>query len=173
MWGNVQDRITKAMANIKNALIGKITSVVKGSNEVFIELSDDDEIRDAKIITPYGFYSLPKSGQYGQIIYNNSTKKVSLIGIDNRNKKPLSIDVGEVLIYNGLNYIVLKNNNEIEITTDNIKIKSNSTSIESNNINISASERISIDAPKGVAISATDITGSGVTINGKLSSGSW
>lgn len=60
---------------------------------------------------------------------------------------------------------------------DNIQLKNTANVIITLNsqgaISISAPETINIEAPKGITLTATDQTGSGVTIVGKDSSGSW
>lgn len=45
--------------------------------------------------------------------------------------------------------------------------------VQGNNLTIAAQEKLSLNAPKGILISATDVDGTGVQIVGKDSSASW
>ncbi len=170
MWDGIQKRIDRAVSGARNALLGIISSTIKADSEVYIKLSDDDEIRDVRVVNPHGFYSLPNPGLFGQVVFNNTGKKASLVGVEDRNAKPVSVDIGEVLVYNpqAKSYIVLKNDKSIEIS-NGAKIVMNADG----SMTISSPEKISINAPKGISLSATDPTGSGVSITGKDSSGSW
>lgn len=116
MIDNIQNQIYRALQRFKTAIMGRITSVKKNTSEVFVSFSDSDELRDVKIIAPYGIYSMPTNGKNAQIIFNNSNKKASLIGIENGSGAPIQIDIGEVLIYNenANTFIHLKNNGNID-----------------------------------------------------------
>jgi phage gp45-like len=122
MWSNVQERINRAVNKARSSLMGAISSVLKDSGEVYVRFSDDNEVRDIKITPPYGFYSLPNNEMLAQIVFNNTDKKASLVGVYDTNEKPVQIDIGEVLLYNpnGGNFIHLKNNGDIVLKGSNI-----------------------------------------------------
>lgn len=115
MWNDIQQRINRAISKLKIGSTGRISSVLKNSNEVFVKTSKEDEIRDIRIISPYGLQSLPLPGSDAQIIFNNSSKKASLIGIVNN--APIEIDIGETILFNSKadTYIHLKNDGKIYI----------------------------------------------------------
>lgn len=117
MWGEIQNRINRSVSKMRNAILGAISSVIKENNEVFIKITDEEEIRDVRIIAPYGIHSIPAVGLFGEVIFNNTGKKSYLVGVEDRDKKPVQIDIGEILIYNkiGKNYIHLKNDGTIII----------------------------------------------------------
>lgn len=106
-------QIKKAVENnikrIRNAIVGIITSSKK-NNTVFVKTSNDEELRDVKIISPYGLGYLPLNGNNGQVIFNNTSKKASLIGIEQEDM-PVELNPGEVVLYcNNGAYIHLKDN---------------------------------------------------------------
>lgn len=112
---NLKDIVQKSINNIRTSIMGTITSVLQ--NTVFIQSSGEEAIRDVKIISPYGVFSLPLNGQNGQIIFNNSLKKASLVGVEHNNL-PIEINPGEVIIYNNTGtYIYIKD--------DSVYIKGN------------------------------------------------
>lgn len=129
----VKDELNKKFKNFKTAFFGTINSVIKSSSTTFVSISPEEEIRDIRILSPYGLYSLPNVGQSGQVIFNNSTKKATLIGVDNFDAKPIDIGIGEVILFNsnGGNYILLKNNGDVEIKGNNITIDGNSVAVTS------------------------------------------
>lgn len=108
--------IKKQMDNIRLSLMGTITSVIKKDKRIYANISEDEELRDIKIISPYGFFSLPTLNQNCQILFNNSSKKISLLGVEH-NSTPIEIEIGEVLIYNPTtkNYIHMKNDGKTYI----------------------------------------------------------
>lgn len=118
MWNDVQKRVNRAVSKIKVGIIGRISSILKDSNEVFIKTSPEDELRDIRIITPYGLKCIPLVGLDAQVIFNNSSKKASLIGIDG--PSPIKLDIGEVILYNtkANTYIHLKNDKKIYFKGD-------------------------------------------------------
>ncbi len=128
MIDNIQNQIGRAVQRVKIALMGRISSVIRRSNEVYVRFSDEDELRDIKIISPYGIYSLPTNNKIGQVIFNNSTKKASLVGIEAGDGAPVQIDIGETLVYNenAKSYILLKNNGSIEIKASSVSVNSGS-----------------------------------------------
>jgi len=111
----VRAELAKKFKNLKTALFGTINSVIKNDNSVYVGISPDEELRDVSIVSPYGIYSLPSVGSMGQVIFNNSTKKAVLIGVVDSNKKPVEIDIGEVMLYNSNagTYILLSNDGKI------------------------------------------------------------
>jgi phage gp45-like len=115
MWDQVQKKIKKASDRVMNAMYSKISSVIKEDNVVYVKISEDEEIRDVRIVTPFGFYSLPNINTFGQVIFNNSVKKAVLVGVEDLESKPVELDIGEVLIYRpgGTSYIHLKNDDTI------------------------------------------------------------
>lgn len=118
MWDQVQKKIKKATNVIVSSIYSQISSVIKEENSVYIQLSEDEEIRDVRIITPFGFYSLPNTQMFGQVIFNNSAKKAVIIGVEDEGQKPVELNIGEVLIYRpggGTSYIHFKNDDKIYI----------------------------------------------------------
>lgn len=104
----LKDAIEKRIKNIRISIKGTITSVLKGSGTIFARISEEEELRDIKIISHYGFYSLPLPGQNAQILFNNSSKKASFIGIENHST-PIEINPGEAIIYaQSGSYILLR-----------------------------------------------------------------
>jgi phage gp45-like len=118
IWKDVQERISRAISSLRIGITGKISSVIKESDEVFLKSTETDEFRDIKIMSPYGLKSLPVTGLDAQIIFNNSVKKASLIGVDST--APVTLDIGEVIVYNtkANTYIHLKNDGKIYIKGD-------------------------------------------------------
>jgi len=108
-WGNVKELIKRELTKIQNNFYGVISSVSKNNNFVNVKISEDEELRDANIITPSGIYSIPKNDGMGQVIFNGSTKKLSFIGLDNSGKTPVKLDFGEVIIFSDDCYIHVKN----------------------------------------------------------------
>jgi phage gp45-like len=108
MQKQIKSSVERALKKIRNSLIGNITSVLKSNNTVNVKFSDEEEARDVKIASPYGFFSLPLNGNSGQVIFNNTNKKATLVGIVHDNV-PVSVNPGEALIYeNSGAYIHLK-----------------------------------------------------------------
>lgn len=62
---------------------------------------------------------------------------------------------------------------EINIIAATVNVNATTANVSVDTASISAAETISINAPKGVVISATDPSGDGVTIAGKTQSQSW
>jgi phage gp45-like len=124
MWKDIQDRINRAVSSLKTGITGKISSVIKDSDEVFVKSTEDIELRDVKIMAPYGLKSLPLPGLDAQIIFNNSGKKASLVGVDS--DSPIQLDIGETILFNSKakTYIHLKNDGKVyihgDIVADNI-----------------------------------------------------
>lgn len=105
---SIKGAVEKGLKNIRIALKGTITSIIKSNKTIYLKLSDEEELRDVKVISHYGFYSLPLQGQMGQILFNNTAKKASFIGIEHENI-PIDINPGETLIYcNSGSHILLK-----------------------------------------------------------------
>ena len=104
---NIKKAVEKSINNIRTSLMGKISSVLKSNNTVFVRVNQE-EIRDIKITSPYGLFSLPLNNINAQIIFNDTTKKASLIGVEHDNL-PAEINPGEVIVYsNSGSYILLK-----------------------------------------------------------------
>lgn len=105
---NIKDVVEKSLKNFRASVIGTITSILKSDKQVYVMLSDEEEIRDVKIMLPYGLFSLPLVGQEGQIIFNNTSKSASLIGVDS--SSPVELNPGETILYcESGSYILLKN----------------------------------------------------------------
>lgn len=117
MWDDVKKRVQYEVSRARNAVLGIISSVIPEEEEVFIKTSEDDELRDVKVIAPYGICSLPPIGMFGEVIFNNTGKKAYLVGVEDRDAKKVQIQPGEILIYNkiGGNFIHLKNDGSIDI----------------------------------------------------------
>lgn len=130
LWNQVNKKIKKAVDGVMVALFGRISSVIKDNGTVFVESSENEEVRDIIISSPYGFYSLPLPDTMGQVIFNNSFKKGTLIGVVDDEGRPVEIDIGEVLIYRpgGTSYIHLKNDDIIYIKGD-IKLNGTITNV--------------------------------------------
>jgi phage gp45-like len=105
---SIKNAVERTIKNIRISIMGTISSILKDSNTVYATLNEDEEIRDIKIISPYGFFSLPLNNSNGQLLFNNTSKKVSLIGIDHINL-PVELNPGESLIYcESGSYVLLK-----------------------------------------------------------------
>lgn len=122
----IKKALDRKISNLRITMTGIITSVKK-NNTIFAKVSDSEELRDIKIVSPYGIYSLPLNGQYGHLLANNSSRNPILVGIEHT-EMPISIEVGEVLLYNqiGENYIHLKNDGKIIIKGTDIELQGNS-----------------------------------------------
>lgn len=104
---NIKNAVEKSLSNIRTSLMGTISSVLKSNNTVFVRINNE-ELRDIKLISPYGFFSLPLNDQNGQVVFNNSTKKAVFIGIEHENL-PIEVNPGEAIIYcQSGSYISLK-----------------------------------------------------------------
>jgi phage gp45-like len=104
---NIKDIVEKSIKNFRVSMMGSITSILKSKKVAYVMLSDEEEIRDVKIISPYGFFSLPLAGQNGQILFNNTLKSASLIGVENNS--PVELNPGEAIVYcKSGSYILLK-----------------------------------------------------------------
>lgn len=115
---NIKNAVTRTISNIRTSLIGTISSVIKSNKTVYVRISDDEEIRDTKIVSPYGLFSLPVNNINGQIIFNNSSKKAVLLGVDNPNI-PVEVNPGETVIYSQSgSYIFLKSDGKVYINGD-------------------------------------------------------
>jgi phage gp45-like len=121
----IKDAVNRSINNIRIATTGIITSVLKSNGTVFVQTSDEEELRDAKIILPPGIYALPNNGQAAQVLFNGTSKKVSLIGVEHTSI-PEEINPGEIIVYSESgSYILLKEGKilimgDIEVT-GNIK----------------------------------------------------
>lgn len=113
----IKDSVNKVISNIRTSIMGIISSVLPETNEVYMRLSDNEEIRDVSIISPYGLFSIPINNKSGQIIFNNTTKTASLIGIEH-DELPVLINPGEVIIYCDTDSYILLNNGKITIQGD-------------------------------------------------------
>lgn len=103
---HIKRAVESSIRKIRIGIMGMITSVKKDGT-VFIETSNDEELRDIKLISPYGLYSLPINGSTGQIIFNNTSKKATLVGIEQL--PPIEINPGETIVFNNAgHYIYLK-----------------------------------------------------------------
>jgi phage gp45-like len=88
--------------------MGTINSVIKADNTVNVLISDEEELRDVTVISPYGFFSLPLNDNSGQLLFNNTSRNVSLIGVEHENL-PVELNPGEALVYsNSGSYMLLK-----------------------------------------------------------------
>jgi phage gp45-like len=107
----IKKAVDRAIKNIRISTKGIITSIITNKdNVIHAQISDEEEIRDIKIMSHYGFYSLPLPGQTAQLLFNNSSKKVSFIGVEQ--KPPIEINPGETIIYSkDGSHILLKNGN--------------------------------------------------------------
>jgi phage gp45-like len=94
----IKNAVKKSINNIRTSIMGIISSTLSDTNEVNMRLYDEEEIRDVKIISPYGIFSIPLNDQSGQIIFNNSNNTASLIGVEHE-ELPVLINPGEVIIY--------------------------------------------------------------------------
>lgn len=112
---DIKNAVNRMVNNIRIAIRGEISSV-KADDTVFLKISDEEELRDINIISPYGLYSLPINGSTGHILFNNTNKNISLVGIEH-DKKPIKINIGEVLIYNSVakTYMHFKNDGKLYI----------------------------------------------------------
>jgi phage gp45-like len=113
---NIKRAVEKSIDSVRNSLMGKISSVLKSNNTVYVRINQE-EIRDIKIISPYGLFSLPLNNQNGQILFNNTTKKASLIGIEHDNL-PIEINPGEVILYGQSGSYILLREGKIFINGD-------------------------------------------------------
>jgi phage gp45-like len=106
---SIKDAVDKAIKNIRNAAIGKVSSVLTSNKTAYVQISEEEELRDVKLISPYGFHSLPINGVDGQLLFNgNSSKKASLIGIEHTSI-PEQLNPGEAIFYGASgSYILLK-----------------------------------------------------------------
>jgi phage gp45-like len=105
---NIKDAVSKSIKNIRIAVMGTINSVIKADNTVNVLISDEEELRDVTVISPYGFFSLPLNDNSGQLLFNNTSRNVSLIGVEHENL-PVELNPGEALVYsNSGSYMLLK-----------------------------------------------------------------
>lgn len=112
---NIKDAVNKAIKNVRYAMNGTITSIIKKDKVVYVKLYEEEEIRDVKITSPYGFFSLPLQNSRAQIVFNNTNKRASIIGVEHE-KLPIELDIGETLIYSNYDsYIHLKKDGKIYI----------------------------------------------------------
>lgn len=114
MRKNIKKSVDRAIQNARNALTGTITSTIKDDKTVFVNVSDE-EIRDIKVVSPYGFFSLPLNNQMGQILFNNTSKKASIVGVEH-DKLPVEMEPGEAVVYcQGGTYMHFKNDGKVYI----------------------------------------------------------
>jgi phage gp45-like len=99
MQKQIKDSVERTLKKIRSSLMGTITSTLKSNKSVYVKFSDEEEVRDIKVLSPYGFFSLPINGQTGQVIFNNTSKKATLVGVVH-DSLPVEINPGEALIYN-------------------------------------------------------------------------
>lgn len=130
---NIKDVVSKAIKNIRYAMSGTITSIIKSNRTVYVKLYEEEEIRDAKIISPYGLFSLPLQNSQAQIVFNNTNKKAAIIGVEHDNL-PINLDIGETLLYSNFNsYIHLKKDGKIYVKgavyADNVIINNGSKNV--------------------------------------------
>lgn len=113
---HIKDIVKKHVNSIRISVMGTITSVIKKDKTIYAKVSEDEEFRDVTIISPYGLFSLPLINQNCQVLFNNTSKKISLIGVEHTST-PIELDTGEVLLFNANteNYIYLKNDGKVYI----------------------------------------------------------
>lgn len=117
MYKQIKDAVDRAISNIRSSMIGTITSVMKSKKEVHSKFSNDEEARDVKIASPYGFFSLPLNNQSGQIIFNNTGKSATLVGVIHENI-PVELEPGEAVIFNESGTYILLRGGKVHIQGD-------------------------------------------------------
>lgn len=140
MMGEINKMIKQAFSNVKTSFMGTITSTIPKDGKVAAKAGADNEARDIFIITPYGYLSMPDKQLDAQVIFNNSSRRTSMVGVDNFPIKPVDLKVNEVVIFNkqAKSYIYLKNDGTIDFNTPG-------------NLNINAGGNVSI---KGSSVTA-------------------
>lgn len=77
-------------------MIGTISSVLTGGRKVNIKSTTESEVKDVRMMAPYGIASAPYKGMQVQVIYNDGATTV--VGIFDKNKP--KINPGDIVIYN-------------------------------------------------------------------------
>lgn len=120
----LKKHIDRSIKNIKYSLFGEISSTVSSKKTVYIRFGDDEELRDVRIMGPYGFSSMPGPGNYGQVLFNNSSKNAVLIGVEDSEGAPVELEIGESILYNniGESYMHFKNDGKIYVKGEIVNV---------------------------------------------------
>ena len=120
MASKIAAMIKEAQETNRRSVIqyGKISS--GDSDAANIQNVVDGDVRDAKMVTPFGISSNPPSGLYAQMMENNG----KYVCVGTHDPSAPKADKGEVIIYNGNHsaYIKLCADGTVEIKGTKINI---------------------------------------------------
>lgn len=130
-------KIVKQAQNTINilAMTFGVISSSKSRNYVNIQNVIDNEIRDVKVVGPFGIVSRPPTGLFAQMILNGSDNN-SCVGVHDPNAPEVSD--GEIIVYNRPKdndptkraYIKLDENGKITVYGSSIEYHVNDVQIE-------------------------------------------
>lgn len=151
--------INREMRNMYNTFVGVISSVSGNGKTINAEVNNSSEMRDMKMMTPYGISSSPVDGVLAQIVINNNQHN-SVVGIYDDNKP--DVVPGEVIIYN--NYgtkITMGTDGNIAISIEsNHKLTINGKAIYGGDKAIVRDgDSVSVDVP-GIGVCSGTVTAS-------------
>ena len=126
---------------------------------------------------------LPSGNAQGFIVGSPYSQK-DKPPVSDGNKRHIKFSDGTTIEYNQATHtsiidavgpVIIKGATSIAINAaESVNITTlGNAQVQGQNINVTADNILNISAPKGITISATDITGTGVQIAGKSASGSW
>lgn len=94
------------------------------SKQVNIQNNVDSEIRDLKIVAPYGITSCPPDGLFAQMIINDSVTDNNNVCVGVHDPSAPSAETGEIVIYSSHSdtYIRIKKDGTITIKASRVDI---------------------------------------------------
>lgn len=158
--------------NLRSATLDRITSIASNGRSANTETYNNSELRELRIVLPYGISSSALDGMVVQVIVNEENENDTIVGVIDGNRP--SVKSGEVIIYSRFG-------SQIELLQDgNINIISDKhvSVISDKHVSVNC-KTASISAPDGMSISSIDgdiniSTANGnVNVSGKDSSASY
>lgn len=149
-------RIDKALKSVQNnhrqeSYAGPIASTSGGGHTASVNNLHNSQVRNAKVVMPYGISSSPFSGMKAQAIVNDNSENV-VVGVYDPSRP--AVGAGEVCIYSsGGNQVYLSNNGDISIHTNSADIDLKASGA----INIyNSNGSVNLDAAGNVGMSNSD-----------------